>query len=160
METGAGNAADHGAESEAAMHSMERLLGLSHRMQNTIASSSRLANAELANIEELTLKLEVYKVLLGLSGLRPEDLPDETRCPLGRWYYEGEGRAAFSGLSGYREMEAPHKAVHDHARRAVERYRGGDFAGALDALTRMEEANLTVMKGMERVLASGTARGA
>ncbi|WP_430793457.1 CZB domain-containing protein [Azonexus hydrophilus] len=114
-----------------------------------------LANAELANIEELTLKLEVYKVLLGLSDLKPGELPDETQCRLGRWYYEGEGRAAFSRLPGYREMEAPHKAVHDEARQAVERYRSGDIAGALAALTRMEDANLTVMAGMERILQSG-----
>jgi len=57
-------------------------------------------------------------------------------------------------------MEGPHKAVHDHARQAVERYRGGDPAGALEALTRMEQANLTVMAGMQRILASGTARHA
>jgi hypothetical protein len=158
MEIGADNAASHGAESEAAMRSMERLLGLSQQMQGTIASSSRLANAELANIEELTLKLEVYKVLLGLSDLSPNELPDETQCRLGRWYYEGEGRAEFSRLPGYREMEAPHKAVHDHARRAVERYQSGDFPGALVALTRMEEANLTVMGGMERILTSGKER--
>ncbi|HZX31507.1 MAG TPA: methyl-accepting chemotaxis protein [Rhodocyclaceae bacterium] len=155
MELGANNAADHGAESEAAMRSMERLLGLSQHMQGTIAASSRLANAELANVEELTLKLEVYKVLLGLSDLAPQELPDETQCRLGRWYYEGEGRAEFSRLPGFREMEAPHKAVHDYARKAVERYRAGDVSGALEALTRMEEANLTVMGGMENVLAYG-----
>jgi methyl-accepting chemotaxis protein len=160
MEIGAGDAANHSAESEAAMHSMQRLMGLSQSMQDTIASSSRLANAELANIEELTLKLEVYKVLLGISDLTPESLPDETQCLLGRWYYEGEGKAEFSRLPGYRDMEAPHKAVHDHARRAVARYRGGDFAGALEALTRMEEANLTVMVGMERILAQGPGRHA
>ncbi|UCV09349.1 methyl-accepting chemotaxis protein [Dechloromonas denitrificans] len=158
MDLGAGSAASQGAESEAAMHSMQRLLGLSQHMQDSIASSSRLANAELANIEELTLKLEVYKVLLGLSNLRPNELPDETQCRLGRWYYEGEGRAEFSRLPGYREMEAPHKAVHDHAKKAVERYLVGDFAGALDALSRMEDANLTVMAGMERILAHGPGR--
>ncbi|WP_280516635.1 methyl-accepting chemotaxis protein [Aromatoleum petrolei] len=160
METGAGNAVSHGAESEAAMQSMQRLMGLSQHMQATIASSSRLANAELANIEELTLKLEVYKVLLGRSDLQPAQLPDETQCRLGRWYYEGEGRAEFSRLAGFREMEMPHRAVHDHARQAVERYRAGDLPGALQALTRMEEANLTVMAGMERLLQSGAARSA
>ena len=153
MDIGAGNAASQGAESEAAMRSMQHLLGLSLHMQDGIAVSSRLANAELANIDELTLKLEVYKVLLGISDLKPNDLPDETHCNLGRWYYEGEGRTDFSRLTGYREMESPHKAVHDEARQAVESYRNGDLAGALAALTRMEEANLTVMAGMERILA-------
>jgi hypothetical protein len=82
-------------------------------------------------------------------------VPDETQCRLGRWYYEGEGRAEFSRLPGFREMEAPHKAVHDYARKAVERYRAGDVPGALEALTRMEDANLTVMGGMEKILANG-----
>ena len=159
MDIGAGSAASQSAESEAAMHSMQRLLALSQHMQSGIASSSRLAKVELANIEELTLKLEVYKVLLGLSELRADHLPDETECLLGQWYYQGEGRAEFARLPGYREMEAPHKAVHDQARLAVERYRSGDLSGALRALTQMEEANLTVMDGMERMLAQG-AQGA
>ena len=155
MDIGAGNAASQSAESEAAMHSMQRLLALSQHMQAGIASSARLAKVELANIEELALKLEVYKVLLGLSDLRPQDLPDETECLLGQWYYEGEGRAEFARLPGYREMEAPHQAVHGQARLAVECYRQGDADGALRALGRMEEANLTVMAGMERMLAQG-----
>ncbi|HJV07723.1 MAG TPA: CZB domain-containing protein [Chromobacteriaceae bacterium] len=117
-----------------------------------------MANAELANIEELTLKLEVYKVLLGLSDLQPNDLPDETQCRLGRWYYVGEGKTEFSRLPGFREMEAPHRAVHDQARRAVGCYRNHDLPGALEALTRMEEANLTVIAGMERILAASTER--
>jgi hypothetical protein len=158
MDVGAGDAASHSAESEGAMRSMQHLLALSQQMQQSISSSSHLANAELANIEELTLKLEVYKVLLGLSDLQPGDLPDETQCRLGRWYYVGEGKAEYSRLPGYREMEVPHRAVHDQARRAVECFHNNDFTGALDALTRMEEANLTIMAGMERVLAIGTER--
>jgi len=136
---------------------MQRLLAMSQQMQAAIASSSQVASAELANVEELLLKLEVYKVLLGLSGLAPEALPDETECRLGRWYYEGEGKAGFSRLPGYREMEGPHKAVHDHARQAVARYRRGDPDGALQALTRMEEANLAVMRGMQQILSGGQA---
>ena len=159
MDVGAGDAASHSAESEGAMRSMQHLLTLSQQMQQSISSSARLANAELANIEELTLKLEVYKVLLGLSDLQPNDLPDETECRLGRWYYVGEGKTEYSRLPGFREMEVPHRAVHDQARRAVERYRSNDFAGALEALSRMEEANLTVMAGMERILTAGTERG-
>nr|WP_312854321.1 CZB domain-containing protein [Paludibacterium denitrificans] len=100
MDIGAEDAASYSAESEGAMRSMQHLLSLSQQMQQSISSSARLANAELANIEELTLKLEVYKVLLGLSELQPNDLPDETQCRLGRWYYVGEGKTEFSRLPG------------------------------------------------------------
>ena len=43
--------ASHSAESEGAMRSMQHLLTLSQQMQQSISSSARLANAELANIE-------------------------------------------------------------------------------------------------------------
>jgi hypothetical protein len=156
MDIGADTAANQSSESEAAMRSMQQLLSLSKQLQDGISSSSHLANAELANIEELTLKLEVYKVLLGLSSTRPEELPDATQCLLGRWYYQGEGKTAYSRLPGFREMETPHQAVHTEARQAIERYQKGDINGALQALTRMEEANLTVMAGMGRILAHTT----
>jgi methyl-accepting chemotaxis protein len=159
MDLGAGNAANQSSESEAAIQSMQHLFVLSQQMQRGISSSSHLANAELANIEELTLKLEVYKVLLGLSATQPDDVPDETQCLLGRWYYEGEGKAQYSTLAGYREMETPHKAVHMEAKKAIQCYRAGQIAEALLALTRMEQANLTVMTGMGKILASTAMRG-
>ena len=105
MQVGAEDASRYSAESEAAMRSMERLLGLSRRMETTVASSALLANVELANIEELILKLEVYKVFMGISQLRPEALPDETQCRLGQWYYDGEGREHFSRLPGYAALD-------------------------------------------------------
>ncbi len=154
MDIGASNAANQSDESEVAMHSMQRLMDLSRGMQVTITQSSQLANVELANLEELSLKLEVYKVLLGLSDLQAEQIPDETQCRLGRWYYEGEGRSAYAGLPGYRDMEAPHKAVHDQARRAVACYRNGDFGSALAALHSMETSNQAVMTGMTQLLAN------
>ncbi|MDE2584394.1 MAG: CZB domain-containing protein [Betaproteobacteria bacterium] len=152
MQVGAEDASRYSAESEAAVRSMEHLLGLSRRMESAVASSALLANVELANIEELTLKLEVYKVFMGISRMRPEELPDETQCRLGQWYYDGEGREHFSRLPGYAALETPHKAVHDHARRAVSLYYAGQTQAALEALAAMEQANLTVMDGMARML--------
>ncbi len=152
MELGAGDAASQSAESGVAVVGMQHLLDISNTMQDSIATSAHLANVELANIQELALKLEVYKVLLGLSNLRAEDVPTEMQCRLGRWYYEGEGRTEFSRTPGFREMEQPHKAVHDYARRAIQCHRDGDISGALEALTHMEESNLVVMHGLERML--------
>ncbi|MFC4849427.1 CZB domain-containing protein [Vogesella sp. GCM10023246] len=140
------------------MHSMQRLLELSQRMQQSIGVSARLANVELANIEELLLKLEVYKALLGLTALAPEALPDETQCRLGQWYFSGDGKAQFAGQAAYRDMAAPHQAVHDHARRALERYHDGDVPGALAALAQMENANLNVMAGLGRLLGESQTR--
>ncbi len=157
MEVGAGDAARYSAESDAAKASMGRLLDLAQRMERTIASSAMLSGIELADIEELTLKLEVYKVFLGVSTIRPEDLPDDTQCRLGQWYYDGEGKEYFSRMPGYAELETPHRAVHEHAKRAVALYYTGDWERALAALETMEQANLTVMRGIERMVEVGGA---
>ncbi|SFP69980.1 Chemoreceptor zinc-binding domain-containing protein [Pseudomonas borbori] len=158
MEVGAEDASRYSAESEVAMHSMQRLLELARRMENAVASSALLANVELANIEELTLKLEVYKVFLGISRPHPDDLPDEKHCRLGQWYYDGEGRERFAGLPGYAELETPHRAVHVHARQAVTLYYEGRLEPALAELQAMENANLTVMAGMSRMLGKAVGR--
>jgi methyl-accepting chemotaxis protein len=42
-----------------------------------------------------------------------------TECRLGRWYYEGTGAEHFSGTRAYAQLEAPHRAVHEHVQQAV-----------------------------------------
>ncbi|MDX8379323.1 MAG: methyl-accepting chemotaxis protein [Gallionella sp.] len=152
MEVGAEDASRYSNESESAVHGMKRLLSLSKQMEHAITNAALLANVELANIEELSLKLAVYKVFMGESQIKSDDLPDYTACRLGQWYYDGEGKSFFSKLPGYREMEAPHQAVHINAKKAVELYYAGDYAGALNAMAAMENANLKVMEGMKQVL--------
>ncbi len=152
MQRGATDAASFSGDSEEAMRSMAHLRGLSQQMESAVASSALLADVELANIDELILKLEIYKVFLGLSDLRPEQIPDETVCRLGLWYYDGEGKSLFSRLPGYAALETPHRAVHEHARRALTLHYAGNVDGALTALATMEQANLSVMSGLAKML--------
>jgi ABC-type transporter Mla subunit MlaD len=158
MEVGAEEASRYSVDSEQAMHSMQHLFELSQRMEGAVTSSALLSNVELANLEELMLKLEVYKVFLGISQLQPNDLPDETHCRLGQWYYAGEGRERFAGLRGYAELEKPHRAVHQHARRAVELYYAGGLEAGLAELKAMEQSNRVVMNGMSTMLGELTTR--
>ncbi|MDD5240882.1 MAG: methyl-accepting chemotaxis protein [Sulfuricella sp.] len=152
MEQGAAEANRHSDDSKTATDSMAHLFSLSKELEASITGTSLLANIELANLQELALKLEVYKVFMGISHATAESLPDYTACRLGQWYYDGDGRERFSRLPGYREMEEPHKAVHDNARKAVQLFRAGDYPGALAALTVMETSNLSVIAGMNRML--------
>ncbi len=152
MDDGADSAGRCSSDAESATRAMGELLALAQDMAHTAAASSLLSNVEHANIEELQLKLEVYKVFMGQSPIRPEDLPDETQCRLGQWYYSDEAKANLSRLPGYREIEDPHRAVHVQARLAVALYREGRLDDALVALRAMEAANLTVMNGVERIL--------
>ncbi|HET7775373.1 MAG TPA: methyl-accepting chemotaxis protein [Azospira sp.] len=157
MQAGATSAGRFAAESEAARSSMEGLYQLSTAMEASVDGAALLANVELANLEELMLKLEVYKVFLGLSRLRPEQVPDETECRLGRWYYDGEVKSRFARLPGYGALESPHRAVHQRARQALELHYGGRTEESLQALAAMEQANQTVMAGMGPMLAHALA---
>ena len=156
MERDAADARTFIDDSESAAQGMQRLLGLSKQLEQSVLDASAISDVELANLQEIGLKLAVYQVFMGTSQLQAEDLPDYTACRLGQWYYEGEGKRDFSGQPGFREMEEPHKAVHANARKAVALYRAGNFPAALQALAAMENANLAVMQHMGRLLDSKT----
>ena len=155
MERDAADARTFIDDSEAATEGMQRLLGLSKQLEQAILDASTISQVELANLQEIALKLAVYQVFMGVADLEPDSLLDYTQCPLGKWYYEGEGKQEFAGKPGFREMEEPHKAVHTNAAKAVELYRAGDYPAALQALTAMENANLTVMNYMARMVGGG-----
>ena len=153
MQQSAHDVHSHVEDSERAMHSMQHLERLSRRIEGGVVQASMRATMEQANLEELGLKLAVYKALLGVTPLQPQDLPDETQCRLGRWYYDGEGRSHFAQLPGYEALEQPHQNVHRYAREALVHHASGDRDAALRALSAMEEANHIVMAGLAQMLA-------
>lgn len=151
MEASALEASQYAQDSQEAVHSMQTMFSLSQKMEESVASSAMLSYVELANIEELGIKLNVYKVYLGISDLQPSDLPDEKHCRLGRWYYS-EGYEKFANLRSYASLEEPHRLVHYHAKRALELYYADDIDNGLVELAAMEATNNTVMQGLKEVL--------
>lgn len=75
-------------QSSQSVEGMQRVLTIYAQMQDAISSSSMLSSIELANIEEIMLKLEVYKVFMGISNIKGSDIPSFTECKLGKWYYD------------------------------------------------------------------------
>ncbi len=151
MEASALEASQYAQDSQEAVKSMQSMFALSQRMEASVASSAMLSYVELANIEELGIKLNVYKVYLGISDLKPSDLPDEKHCRLGKWYYS-EGHEKFASLRSYKSLEEPHRLVHAHAKRALELYYAGDMEKGLIELAAMEATNNIVMQGLKDIL--------
>ena len=154
MVQNAAEADNFSKEGQAATQNMEALLSLSHTMEGAIAASSLRGFIELAKVDHLVFKFEVYRVFMGISDKSPGDFSAHTACRLGKWYYEGEGRECFSKLPGYREIEPPHIAVHRHGVAAVEDYRSGNFSGALNNLQQMEDASMTVLEELDSMATS------
>ncbi|WP_294245875.1 methyl-accepting chemotaxis protein [Propionivibrio sp.] len=151
----AGQADDFGHQGLAATEHIEEILDLSKKMESVIGDAGLRSFTELAKIDHLVYKFEIYKVFIGISDKRADDFASHKTCRLGRWYYEGEGKACFSKLDGYQAMEAPHQLVHQYGREAVAKLLDGDFSGGAEQLTRMEEASNQVLECLSRMAAAG-----
>jgi hypothetical protein len=142
---------------EEASKSMRQLLDVSRGMELAIAGSALRSFVELAKVDHLVFKFEVYKVFMGLSKKSPSEFSSHTSCRLGKWYYEGEGKACYAQLPGYRQIETPHRVVHNSGVAAIEHLQAGNYAGGLASLEEMEKASLQVLQELERMAASGEA---
>ena len=156
MHDGAKKSALFSQQSSATVSDMAHLEQSAQQMQQNVTWAAQLANIEMANLQELGVKMAVYKVFLGISDITADQLPDETECLLGQWYYDGEGKVRFAKLPGYDALEKPHQAVHVFAKKAVSLYHSGDMESALSALTAMEDANRTVMRGISSMLSKAS----
>jgi archaellum component FlaC len=106
---------------------------------------------ELAKVDHLVFKFEVYKVILGLSKKTVDDFASHSKCRLGKWYYEGEGRELFSQSRGYKALEQPHMEVHKFAREALGCYFASNEDECAELLTHMEHASTAVIGGLDRL---------
>ncbi|MHB0774818.1 methyl-accepting chemotaxis protein [Halomonas sp. WWR20] len=152
MEDNARKAERLSTEASQVMRRTEQLLALTGESSQALSFSAMLSEVELANLEELEIKLEVYRIFMGLSETRAEELPDETQCALGRWYYNGAGSQQFYSDEDFRALEVPHIEVHRQAIEAVRCYEEGHIDEAMSALAKMESANLDVMKRLRYIM--------
>jgi len=141
------------SEADSARDRLLMLIGLASTSSEALGSAALLSEIELANLEELEIKLTVYQILAGLCDKTADGLPDETECRLGQWYYEGDGNEQYAGQLNFRAIEEPHRLVHVYAKEAVSAHYEGRSEDALKALELMETNNLDVM-GRLRCLVS------
>ena len=144
-------------EGGSATEGMERLLGLTTQMEQASAGATLRSFFEAAKLDHVLFKFDIYRAFFGLNDQGARDISDHSQCRLGKWYFAGEGRESYSKLPGYREMEAPHAAVHRAGREALEALRGGNIMGGVEAIGRMEEASVGVVDALERLAAAAEA---
>lgn len=138
---------------------MGAALDFARKIEQTISVSALRTFVELAKLDHLVFKFEIYKVFFGLSDKTADELAHHTGCRLGKWYYEGEGRTLYAGLDGYRAIEPPHKEVHAAGKEALSLFRNGNMRAAVQAVARMERASLGVVEGLERMAVAGQKKG-
>ena len=132
-----------------------KMLGLSEHMEKTISAGALRGFVELAKVDHLVFKFNIYNVMMGHSDSSADGFADHHSCRLGMWYYGGDGKECFSKLSGYKEIEAPHKQVHDCGKAAIKAFYDGDTTKALKNLSQMETASMDVLKYLELLASTG-----
>ena len=157
MERWAQRSETFGKDGEAATGRMQTLFELSKRMERTFGSSALRSFIEVAKIDHLVYKFEIYKVFMCQSEKKTGDFADHTHCRLGKWYYEGEGKAQYSKLPGYREMESPHQRFHTAGIAAMQAHTDGAYDQAFAAISDMEAASMEVLASLDRIGASDEA---
>ncbi|HEU0283348.1 MAG TPA: CZB domain-containing protein, partial [Gallionella sp.] len=137
------------------MDNMKHLLELSHQMEGTISAAALRSFVEVAKIDHILYKFEIYKVFMGISDREADSFVPHTDCRLGKWYYEGEGRDCFAKLDGYAAVANPHQAFHQHGREAVAAFRSGDPLRGIELVGKLEADSMEVLAALERIAVAG-----
>jgi predicted nucleic acid-binding Zn-ribbon protein len=141
-----------------ATSTMQALIETSGSTRSAIRGTALRTFVEVAKIDHLIYKLEIYKVM-GLSEKTAAEFASHTACRLGKWYYEGDGRECFSRLAAYGKIEAPHKDVHAAGREAVVQYLAGEHQAAVRNIETMEHASSLVLQELENLALQGEDQG-
>jgi methyl-accepting chemotaxis protein len=137
------------------MENMKHLLDLSNTMEGTISAAALRSFVEVAKIDHILYKFEIYKVFMGISDRTPDSFSSHTTCRLGKWYFEGEGKDCYSRLDGYQAVANPHQSFHQNGRAAAQAFHDGDPLRGMELVAKMEADSMAVLEALERIAVSG-----
>ncbi|GLR64206.1 methyl-accepting chemotaxis protein [Marinospirillum insulare] len=118
-------------------------------LSSSVAAS--LADVELANLDEISIRLLVYQALLGQIQMTADELPDDSHCRLGQWYKKGTGKE-MQHQADFKAMAEPHAQVHEYAQKTLIAGKNRNYDLALTELQQMEDANAKVSRHLNRIL--------
>jgi len=137
------------------MENMKHLIDLAHSMQSTISTAALRSFIEVAKIDHILYKFEIYKVFMGISDRTAESFSSHTACRLGKWYFEGDGKESCSRLDGYTAVAGPHQSFHQNGKEAVASFRAGEAVRGLELVAKMETDSMSVLAALERIAVAG-----
>ncbi|HET8711979.1 MAG TPA: methyl-accepting chemotaxis protein [Spongiibacteraceae bacterium] len=137
---------------------VHRALDMAAQMREVINTSADSGFIQMAKMDHVTWKMQVYRAILADKSVDPEDLVDEHGCRLGAWYRSADAEDRFGGSANFRELEAPHRQLHNAGREAIRLHRAGGLHDSLAALKDMEQSSERVMLGLDRLAREMAAR--
>jgi len=105
----------------------------------------------LAKTDHVLWKINTY---LSINNREPAfQFVDHHNCRLGKWYYEGEGKAFFSHSSHYQALEQPHSVVHNGTREIFKiiEQENIDYDQLMQAVQVMEDSSQQVFNSLSEI---------
>jgi methyl-accepting chemotaxis protein len=95
-------------------------------------------------------KKRLVDMAVGRIQLKAEELSDHHSCRLGKWYY-GDGSAPMRDRAAFRQLEDPHRRVHEHGKRAAQLFQAGKLDDALREIAEVETASADVVRLLDEL---------
>lgn len=103
---------------------------------------------ELYKTDHLLWTWRIYNMLLGFEQLKSSEVGNHHTCRLGHWV-ESKDADKCRSKPTFRELESPHKLVHELAREATVAFEQGNKAKAEQILEQMAHASKGVVQILE-----------
>jgi len=119
--------------------------------------SSAESFLETVKLDHIVWKGHVYSTISHESQKEPPALADHTSCRLGKWYTQGDGYEKYRHLPAYRQLDAPHREVHENGFKAISAFHKGERKEMFAALSAMEDASsrvIALLTDLERQIIS------
>ena len=133
-----------------AREQMDALCGQVSKISSSMELSALNGFIELAKIDHLIFKLDVFRKVSGHSDKAAGDFASHTGCRLGKWMREGDGKR-FAQLKAYRDIDSPHQQVHVHGKQAIDAAQAHNYADAARQINQMESASKGVFAALDQL---------
>ena len=119
-------------------------------MKDTIQTATLRSFIQTVKLDHVVWKGEVYAVAAGISHKSVNDFADHHNCRLGQWY-DTEGRQTYGMNQQFKQLEEPHRLVHNSGVEALKSLKSGDKSKSIEYLQAMEDASQRVMNILDNL---------
>ncbi len=108
----------------------------------------------LSKLDHLLFKSNGYRAVF--TGEATDKFVSDSKCRLGKWYFDGVGKEKFGKCQSYSKMAAPHKEVHDNIQKAVNCVQKGtctqESQNVMTYFDAAEKASMQVVENLNAML--------
>ncbi|MDA8169354.1 MAG: methyl-accepting chemotaxis protein [Nitrospiraceae bacterium] len=105
---------------------------------------------EIAKNDHRNFVRKIHSCLGGSLTMNASQLPDHHTCRFGKWYYK-EGLEICRDMPGYKEIEDPHKKIHELAKNSLQAMSAGNKEKAEETYQAMEGISRQMLSILEKV---------